>query len=113
MTTPSIAPNVSAAPSAARPIRARDRRTGQSIALVPSSSRPNLFHLVCADRCYCIGFQATGRCRHLRQVQAERGIQSGDAAHLAVKRAAGEWPTGSPEVAAKAAEYHAIFGSDE
>jgi hypothetical protein len=35
------------------------------------------------------------------------------AAHLAAKRAAGEWPAIIPETAAQAATYHSVFGGDE
>jgi hypothetical protein len=104
----------------ARPSRAIDRRTGQTIHLVPSATRPNLFHLVGTDRCDCLGFRATGRCRHLREVQAEQpaaplpcaschnyhrtdaerlkahpdaALRDGGRAHLAVKRMAGVWPS--------------------
>jgi hypothetical protein len=40
-------------------------------------------------------------------------MADGGSAHLTVKRAAGTWPTVSPEVATKAAAYHSIFGGDE
>lgn len=109
MTVSSIAP-------AARPIRAIDRKTGQAVALVPSQSRPNLWHIATLDHCDCRGYAFRGRCSHVDQVRRERGTQSGGAAHQAVQRASGNWPTTSAvsaEVAAKAAEYRSIWGSDE
>lgn len=96
-----------------RPILAYSRETGEPLALVPSSSVPNAFHVTTLTRCDCRGFQFRGKCRHLATVQAERGIQDGAAAHLAVKRAAGEWPTVPAHVAEMAATYHSIFGGQE
>jgi hypothetical protein len=57
-------------------------------------------------------------CKHILAVRLwvarqQPQVCDGGQAHLAVKRAAGEWPTVSPEVAARATEYHSIFGSDE
>jgi hypothetical protein len=100
-------------------IKTRDNRTGRQIAVaVPSKSVAGKYHLVSLGQCDCQGFAYRGTCSHLRAVQAEVAkvkapLADGSAAHLQVQRIAGSWPTVSPEVAAKAAEYHSIFGSDE
>jgi hypothetical protein len=112
MTTSSIAP-------ARRPLLGYSRATGEPVVLVPSCSEPSVCHIVTMDGCCsCKGYSFRKSCRHvapaandLRDGSAD--LRNGSPAHLAVKRAAGEWPTVSPEVAAKAAEYRAIFGSDE
>jgi SWIM zinc finger len=108
-----VAPIAPDAPPLPRPILGIDRRTGAFLALVPSCSQPGLFHITTASRCSCKGFQFRGRCRHITTAQTERGIQDGGQAHLQVMRAADEWPTVSPEVAAKAAIYHSIFSEAE
>lgn len=101
MTVPSVAP--------ARPILAYSRETGEPLALVPSSSVPGKFHVSTLTRCDCKGFTYRGKCRHVVTVQAERGIADGGAAHLAVARAAGNWPAAAP----KAPTYFDIFGGQE
>lgn len=105
--------NPLAPPPIVRPIRARDRRTGATLMLVPSASRPNLYHRVSASMCDCAGFGFRGTCSHLEVARREFGLQQGGKAHLAVMRAAGDWPRVSPQVAAQAAEYRSIFGSAE
>jgi hypothetical protein len=95
------------------PIRATDRRTGQAVSLVPSQSRPNLWHLTTLTACDCLGFSYRGKCSHVDLVRRERGLQDSGPAALAVARAAGAWPTVSPEVKRMAATYHSIFGGDE
>ena len=105
MTTQSVAPE-------ARPILAYSRFTGEPVGLVQSATDPNVRHLVTATSCSCKGFQYRRSCRHLAP-KVERPLADGGQAHLAVKRAAGEWPKVSPEIAAKAEAYHSIFGRDE
>ena len=53
-------------------IKARDNRTGRLVAvLVPSASRPNVYHVVTSQSCNCKGFQHRRDCSHLKAVQAE------------------------------------------
>lgn len=54
-----------------RPLRATHRGTGATVMLVPSQSVAGKWHVVGADRCDCIGFQARGRCCHLEVARAE------------------------------------------
>jgi SWIM zinc finger len=119
----SIVPQqLSAASPLPRPILAYDRRTGQPVALLPSCSTPDAYHVVTMDgRCDCRGFQFRGRCRHIALVaptaaadplpctgchlyhltdaerlkahpDARRDLAPGGAAWLAVQKAAGGWP---------------------
>lgn len=82
-------------------LSATDRRTGQTLHLVASASVPSKFHVVCADRCDCRGFSARGRCAHLDRIRAAATPRQPQ-------------PVTIPDaVAAKAAEYRAIFGEDE
>jgi SWIM zinc finger len=109
-------------PPAPRPIPGHSRRTGELVALVPSCSEPNVFHIVTPTSCSCKGYQFRGRCRHLAPVapaadaeplpcsschnyhrtdaerlqahpDARRELAPGGAAHLQVLRAAGQWPS--------------------
>ena len=100
-----------------KPILAYSRTTGDMLELVPSASQPGKFHVVdpVGRTCDCRGFQFRRQCRHLSPLAPSRPLADGGAAHLAVKRAAGEWPAKPHPVfsADKAAQYRAIFGSDE
>jgi hypothetical protein len=98
-----------------RPILAYSRTTGAFLELVPSASQPGKFHLVdpVARQCDCKGWEYRRQCRHLSPLAPSCPLADGGAAHLQVMRAAGEWPAISLEVAARAAEYRSIFGSDE
>lgn len=106
MTNSTVAP----APTA---ILGTNRLTGELVALVPSNSQIGKFHVTTLTRCDCRGFQFRGKCSHIAATQHERGIADGGAAHLAVKRAADECPAVPAHVAAMAATYHSIFGSEE
>lgn len=88
------------------------RMNGQPVALVESSSQAGKFHVTTATTCDCRGWAYRGRCSHLATVQTARGTQDGGAAHLAVSRAAGQWPPkiSSPELARK---YVEIWGTGE
>jgi SWIM zinc finger len=115
-TVPIVPQQSAIAPPPPRPIPGHSRLTGELVALIPSCTTPGLFHITTATSCSCKGFQYRQRCRHITTAQTERGIQDGGASHLAVARAAGDWPSKpavSPETAAKAATYFEIFGSDE
>jgi hypothetical protein len=100
-------------------IRTRDNRTGRQIAVaVASKSVAGKYHLVSLGSCDCKGFGYRGTCSHLKAVQAEAAkvkaersdLVDGGAAHLAVKRAAGEWPATQQ---AQAALYREIFEGDQ
>lgn len=54
-----------------RPIRAYDRRTGAALMLVPSASRPNVYHRVSSTQCDCPGFGFRGSCSHLEVARRE------------------------------------------
>jgi hypothetical protein len=77
--------------------------------------------MVSTRECSCADFRHRGaECKHSLAVRLwvakqpqPQPLADGGQAYLAVKRAAGEWPKVSPEVAARAAEYRFIFGSDE
>lgn len=104
--------NQSIAP--ARPMLAYSRLTGDMLELIPSASEPGKFHLVdpVNRQCDCKGWEYRRTCRHLSPLAPSRPLANGGQAHLQVMRASGNWPTVSPEVAAKAAEYTSIFGTD-
>jgi hypothetical protein len=116
-TVSSIAPLAPAAPPTARPILGVDRRTGAFVALVPSCSQPNVYHITTPTSCSCKGFSYRKRCSHLAPAQPEplpcsschnyhrtdaerlkahpdarRELAPGGAAWLAVQKAAGGWP---------------------
>ncbi len=114
-TVSSIAPIAPDAAPSPRPILAYSRFTGDALELVPSASQPGKFHVVdpIGRTCDCKGWEFRRQCRHLSPLAPSRPLADGGAAHLATMRADGTWPTVSPETAAKAAEYHSIFGSDE
>jgi hypothetical protein len=92
-----------------------DRRTGAFLELVPSASQPGLYHLVdpINRQCDCKGWEYRRQCRHLSPLAPSRPLADGGAAHLAVMRAAGEWPALSAETKAKAAVARQIWGSDD
>jgi len=106
-------------------LKIRRKGDGVKFYVIPGS-QGHVYWTNCAE-CSCPDAQQRGSvCKHITavklhvaKVQAERParrshpLADGGAAHLAVKRAADEWPSVSPEVAAKAASYHSIFGSDE
>jgi hypothetical protein len=106
-------------------LKIRRKGDGVKFYVIPGSAG-HVYWTNCRE-CSCPDAQQRQvECKHITavklyvaKVQAERParrsnpLADGGAAHLAVKRAAGEWPTISPEVAAKAAEYRSIFGSDE
>jgi hypothetical protein len=60
-----IAPLAPDAPSPPRPIPGHNRLTGELVALVPSCSQPNVFHITTPTSCSCKGFQFRARCRHV------------------------------------------------
>src|SRR5688500_15876751 len=114
MAVSSIAPIVPDGTPQPRPILAYSRLTGEPLAIVPSCSEPGQVHIVTmSGRCSCKGFTYRQRCRHV--APAPRPLADGGAAHLAVQRAAGDWPAKPHPVfsADKAAQYRAIFGSDD
>jgi hypothetical protein len=82
--------------------------------LVPSASEPGKYHVVVpvGRQCDCKGFEYRRTCRHLSPLAPSRPLADGGAAHLAVKRAAGEWPKVSPETAARAALAFEIWGDE-
>jgi hypothetical protein len=106
-------------------LKIRRKGDGAKFYVIPGSAG-HVYWTNCRE-CSCPDSQHRGvECKHITavklyvaKVQAERPVRrsnplaDGGAAHLAVKCAAGEWPTISPDVAARAAEYRAIFGSDE
>ena len=61
---PQESPNATPMP---RPILGYSRTTGELVALVPSCSQPNVYHVTTATCCSCRGFQFRGRCRHVTQ----------------------------------------------
>jgi hypothetical protein len=109
---------------AAQWLKIRRKGDGAKFYVLPGS-QGHVYWTNCRE-CSCPdNQQRVVECKHITavklyvaKVQAERParrsnpLADGGAAHLAVMRAAGEWPTVSPEVAAKAAEYRAIFGTD-
>jgi hypothetical protein len=106
-------------------LKIRRKSDGVKFYVIPGS-QGHVYWTNCGE-CSCPDFQHRGvECKHISavklyvaKVQAERPVRrsnplaDGGAAHLQVMRAAGEWPTVSPEVAAQAAIYHSIFGGDE
>lgn len=66
-----------------RPILGYDRRTGEPIALVPSTSRPGLFHIATMDGgCSCEGYRWRGRCKHAGQPVRRAPAKVADGASL-------------------------------
>jgi hypothetical protein len=103
---------------AVRPLLAYSRFTGDALELIPSASEPGKFHLVdpVNKTCDCKGWEYRRTCRHLSPLAPSRPLANGGAAHLAVKRASGEWPAKpalSAETKAMAVTYHSIFGGQE
>jgi hypothetical protein len=114
--------------SAEQWLKIRRKSDGVNFYVIPGSAG-HVYWTNCGE-CSCPDFQHRGlECKHITavklyvaKVQAERPVRrsnplaDGGAAHLAVKRAAGEWPskpTVSPEVAAEAAIYFSIFSEAE
>jgi hypothetical protein len=97
----------------ARPILAYSRETGAFLELVPSASQPGKFHLVdpIARTCDCRGFEFRRRCRHLSPLALSRPLADGGAAHLAVLRASGTWPTKPVEPCGICDQVHACHCS--
>jgi hypothetical protein len=112
---------------AAQWLKIRRKSDSVKFYVIPGSAG-HVYWTNCGE-CSCPDNQHRGaECKHLTAVklyvakaQAERPVRrshplaDGGAAHLAVMRAAGDWPSKpavSPEVAAQAATYHSIFGGD-
>ena len=105
-------------------LKIRRKGDGVKFYVIPGSAG-HVYWTNCGE-CSCPDAQHRGvECKHITavklyvaKVQAERParrsnpLADGGAAHLAVKRAAGEWPALSAETRAKAAEYTSIFGTD-
>jgi predicted nucleic acid-binding Zn finger protein len=106
-------------------LKIRRKSDGAKFYVIPGS-QGHVYWTNCGE-CSCPDFQHRGvECKHITavklhvaKVQAERPVHrsrrdlaDGGAAHLAVQRAAGNWPAISAETRAKAAEYTSIFGTD-
>ncbi len=49
----------------AKPILAYSRISGEPLALVPSASEPNVYHITTASSCSCKSFTYRSLCKHL------------------------------------------------
>jgi hypothetical protein len=106
-------------------LKIRRKSDGVKFYVIPGSAG-HVYWTNCAE-CSCPHFQHRGlECKHVTavklyvaKVQSERparrsnALADGGAAHLAVMRAADEWPSVSPETKAMADLAQEIWGQDE
>ena len=106
-------------------LKIRRKGDGVKFYVIPGSAG-HVYWTNCGE-CSCPDAQHRGgECKHITavklyvaKVQAERPVRrsrgdlaDGGAAHLAVQRAAGEWPALPAQTQEMAATYHSIFGRD-